>query len=185
MKRKLRIRSIILWLIFLFLVGAFFVPSTFDLLHDKWTINRAVAHARSIRVEHYRSAFESETFREEIIAARDLPPEDFHRVNDAFPVGLDVSFPGLVLMCSFNPHHRIIITDASGKVTTIKVCFECDHTEIDRAGQPDGDIHTTPFIWRRSLRNFFASEGMPNSPDLYRHIHLQYAETNQAPTAAH
>jgi hypothetical protein len=180
LKRRIKIGSIIKLALLLILLGVFFGPSTFYLLMDKWAINRAVAHAKSIRLEHYRNAIDN-FGTEQIIASKDLAPEDFHRVSDAFPVGLDASFPGLVPMCIFNPHHRIIITDASGNMTAIRVCFECDHTEITHGDQPYGDTHVTPFIWMRTLRKFFADEGMPNSPELYRRAYSQQPETNQAP----
>jgi len=184
MKRKLKPGSVFKWIFLLLFFGFFFGPSNFELWRQKWIISQALAHAKSVRLEHYRGAIES-FGAEQIIAAKELAPEDFHRVADAFPIVPDIGCPLLVLGCIFNPHHRIIITDASGNVTTIKVCFECDHISITHGDEKLGNAEITPFIWMYTLRNFFASEGMPNSPDLYGHIHLQYAETNQAPSVAH
>jgi hypothetical protein len=165
----------------------FLMPSMLTLFKEKWIISRAVASAKSIRLEHYRIDYKADekeqklVVKEQILAAKDLAPEDFHRINDAFPVGLDIGFPFLELMCLFNPHHRIIMTDASGKVTTVQVCFECDHFSILHGDQKYGDVVRTPFIWMTSLRNFFAEEGMPNSPDLYRPHYSEVPETHQAP----
>jgi hypothetical protein len=176
---RFAIKRIFIGLLLLIIIG---LP-TFDLLREKWIISRALAHAKSVRLEHYRNAIDN-FGNEQIISSSSLAPEDFHSVGDAFPIFLDLGFPLVTSGCLFNPHHRIIIADASGKVTTIQVCFECDHIGISHGDQHYGDIQGTPFIWMRTLRDFFAKEGMPNSPELYRRSHSVEAETNQAPSAS-
>ena len=174
------IRSVLKWMFVGFFFLFFITPSTFDLLKEKWVISRALANAKSVRLEHYRNYIDTGG-SEAIIAAKNLDPKDFHRVGAAFPFFLDVGFPGLELKCIFNPHHRIVITDASGNVTVIRVCFECDQLEIAKGDQKYGDIEGTPFIWMHTLRRFFAEEGMPNSPEFYRRSYPDVRETNQAP----
>lgn len=145
MKRKLTFGSIIQWTWIACFVSLFIAPSTFYLLREKWTISYAVAHAKSIRLEHYRNVIDTHG-REEIIATKDLAPKDFHLVSNAFPVFLDIGFPGDTWGCLFNPHHRIIITDAAGNITTIRVCFECDHIDTTHGNQPFGNIIDTPYL---------------------------------------
>ncbi len=188
MKSKVTRRSILRWALMAFFLLVFFAPSTFDLLKEKWVISRAVANAKSIRLEHYRNridGFDSE----QIIASKELSSEDFHKVAATFPVCLDAGLPGSELACIFNPHHRIIITDFSGNVTVIRVCFECDHFDVTHGNQEYGEITRTPFVWMATLRRFFADEGMPNSPELYRpnwaaQPVIPAPATNAAPTGA-
>ena len=149
-----------------FFLGAFIWPYTLRVLEVRREISREIPEAGSIRIEQYRSSFENGFMGEQIFAVKNLDPKDFHKVLDAFPAGLDVGFPLAETMCVFNPHHRIII-EQGGFVTTIHVCFECDHYDMTFDGAKFGEIKGTPIIWMRSLRRFFADEGMPDSPELY------------------
>jgi hypothetical protein len=74
------------------------------------------------------------------------------------------SIPGStgVKQCIFNPHHRIIIKDGTGKENVVRVCFMCDQYEVN-----NGAIHDIPSAWLPTIRSFFAKEGMPPSPDDY------------------
>jgi hypothetical protein len=149
-----------------FALTGFFIPTAF-LLKGKLDVAHAMDHAKSIRLEHFEHVWMQNTRVERIIAAKNLAPEDFHRVSDAFSFGVDISvlIPiGFETACMFNPHHRILIKDAKGNVTVILVCFECDHYQIGH-----GDIIITPFSWQHSLRRFFREEGMPEDPQDDRH----------------
>ncbi len=160
------------WIFLLLFVALFIAPFTFELLKEKWEIHQLLVHAKSIRIEQYRSWIDTMAFggtdKDEVIASKELAPEKFYKVGGAFPIAPDVGIPGIEVGCSFNPHHRIIITDAEGNVTTIRVCFECDHIGISHRDQKYDDIKGTPFVWMWSLRHFFAEEGMPDAPELYR-----------------
>jgi hypothetical protein len=132
-----------------------------------------------VRLEHYRNAIENWGV-DKVIASKDLPPSKFLGVWAAFPPFLDLGIPGADTACIFNPHHRIIITDVSGNVTTIEVCFECDHISILHGNERYGQTERTPLLWMWTLRRYFSQEGMPNSPGLYRRQwHDQ--STNAAP----
>ncbi len=171
-------------LVFLILLGVIFIaPFTFKLLRVKWEVHRLLANAKSVQIQHYRSWIDTGG-KEQIIASRILAPTEYHKVAEAFPMGPDMGFPGGLWKCAPNPHHRIIITDASGNVTTISVCFECDHVELTQGGEKEGDLFYNPFIWRGSLRQFFADEGMAYSPGIYRNFDPATVSTNTPPTAA-
>jgi len=175
------------WFSLLFLLGVLVVPATLHLLWEKWKIHELVAHARSIRLEQFRSRLETMTIngegKEEIIASKNLTPGEFFRVSGGFPLFVDVGFSGLASGCLFNPHHRILITDEAGNVTTIEVCFECDHVKIESATGKETDYFGTPLIWQWSLRRFFAAEGMADSPGHYR-SGPGFESTNAPPIAA-
>ncbi len=163
MKGKLLGIGVVLMIVVIILA----VPATTRLADEKKQISQALASAKEIRLEHYRTALETGG-SEQIIASKNLAPKDFHRVGDAFPLAPDVGLPGLTRGCLFNPHHRLIITDALGKRTVIEVCFECDHVGIRHGyNKEGGEVVGTPFVWMITLRHFFAEEGMPNSPQLY------------------
>jgi len=161
-----------LWIGLFLFVAVFIAPFTLELLKEKLKIHQLLTHAESIRVEHFHSWVDMMAIdgsgKEQIITSKTLPRAEFQKVADAFPIGPDIGFPGGMYKCAPNPHHRIIITDASGNVTTISVCFDCDHVEIKRADEKVGDLFRTPFIWMGSLRQLFADEGMAYSPEIYR-----------------
>ncbi len=100
------------------------------------------------------------------------------------PIVPDLGFPFLEKGCLFNPHHRIVITDAAGKVTVIRVCFECDHLTIGDEDPYHGQLSGMPLVWSYTLRRFFDAEGMPNSPQIYYDAETgRWPETN-APISA-
>ncbi len=189
-KRGRRIRW--RWVVSGVFLALFVLPPTCGLVVARAKIAYLISHAKSVRAEHYVIArhFDEKSNRlsqeEIVLASKDLPSTDFNRVEDAFPVFFDLGVPGLEKMCLFNPHHRIVITDKSGKVTVIRVCFECDHLTIGDEDPYQGILNGMPFLWSFSLRRFFEQEGMPNSPETYYAAETgrwlrQLPETNAAP----
>lgn len=144
----------ILGLVAAFLLVVCVIEPTAVAVREHMEIVHAVKHARTIELVHYNPGIGS---AEDLIvyARKKLEPSDFHRVLDTMPLVPDTGIWSMELMCLFNPHHKIIVTDSDGRQTVIRVCFECDHVRIDQ-----GDTIGTPWAWRGRLRKFFADEGM-------------------------
>ncbi len=136
---------------------------TFFLVVDKWKVDSVLHTAKSIQLIHYNPYVHRGGTSEIVYATKDLDPKDFYKVSAAFPLFLDFGFPCDFSGCLFEPHHRIVITDETGKQTVIRVCFLCDHYQIG----PKSTISVTPFAWRWALRRLFEDEGMPYQPDRY------------------
>ena len=160
----------LLWIVGILLL--FCIEPTYTLLKEKWIIDSAVSRAKSIKIVHYNP--HSFLLPEEIVYdTKELKPEEFYKVSRAFPVFLDIGDPFGQGSCIFDPHHRIVITDAEGKETIIRVCFNCDHVSIGKEYALG-----TPFVWRLSLRHFFDSEGLPYQPDRYQKDLQEYWKTH-------
>ncbi len=131
---------------------------------EKWQIDTAVRNAKSIEIVHFNPYCRAPFQKEIIYGTKILKKEDFHKVSDAFPYCLDISCPLIMTMCSFDPHHRIVITDASGQQKVIQVCFICTHVQVGEKG----GIIPMPFLWISPLHRFFKEEGLPYQPDRYQ-----------------
>jgi hypothetical protein len=153
-------------------IFTFVVVPTFNLLEQKWVIDHAIRHAQSIKLIHYNPY--AHFGRPEIIyGTKELDPKDFDKVLEAFPLAIDVGFPVDPTGCLFDPHHRIVITDASGQQTVIRVCFLCDHYQVGALG----GVSVTPYVWRATLNHFFTEEGLPYQPDRYMKDYLKSSST--------
>ncbi len=176
-ERPFRVRLIhyLFWTLGVLLL--FCIEPTYILLKEKWIIESAVRNAKSIQVIHYNPYFHPGE-PEMIYDTKELKPQEFDQVSGAFPVCLDIGFPGIETSCLFSPHHRIVMKDKEGHETVIRVCFICDHFAI---GDSEGEIFATPFAWRPALRHFFEKEGQPFRPDRYMEDRQQYWKTHPLP----
>jgi len=144
-----RVLRIFGWCILAYLIVTGILVPTWTVLKTHWAIANALHNAKSVKLIHYNH--HPGFISEKIYDTKELAPEDFHKVADAFPSCPDISLLapfGLITGCLFDPHHRIVITDASGNVTIIRVCFECDHYQIG----DDSPTQVTPYIWQYTLR---------------------------------
>jgi hypothetical protein len=117
-------------------------------------------------LEKYQNEMDFFGAKEKVLSTRALAPADFHKVGDAFPLGISFNIPGNMKKCIFEPHHRIIIADAAGNVTLVRVCFICDAVALGDDAHLDL-FEYPPDAWKKTLRQFFTDEGMPESIDLY------------------
>jgi hypothetical protein len=163
-----RLLSAFGWSFLALIVFGFVGIPTWTLLTEKWAIESALKNAKSVELIHY-NPYSQMLGSEMIYGTKELDPKDFHKISDAFPLSIDVGFPVDGYTCIFAPHHRIVITDADGKQTVIRVCFICDHCQVGN----DESTFITPYVWRSSLRQFFIEEGLPFQPDRYQQDYIQ------------
>ena len=164
-KRNLSLES----KLFLYLFGSLIllfclIYPTGVAIYEKWQIDTAVWNAKTIEIVHYNPYCRVPFQKEIIYGTQILKKEDFHKVSDAFPYCLDISCPLIMTMCSFDPHHRIVITDAAGQQKVIQVCFICTHVQVGEKGR----IIPMPFFWISPLHRFFKEQGLPYQPSRYQ-----------------
>jgi hypothetical protein len=151
----------LLAIVVFFFVG---VPS-WRAIEGWWNIRSALANAQSVKLVHFNPYAHTHTPDSEMIyGTKDLNSDQFSKVTWSFPPVPDLGLPSDLTKCIFDPHHKIVITDSTGRETVIKVCFLCDHIQIGETGE----IFCTPFLWRPLLHKFFDEEGLPYTPDRYR-----------------
>jgi len=150
---------------FLALAIFFIGIPTWKAIEGWWTIRSALANAQSVKLVHYNpySHISMTPGSEIIYGTKDISRAEFSKITWAFPPVPDYGMPSDPWNCTFDPHHKIVITDAAGRQTVIKVCFLCDHVQIGE----NGEIFCTPFLWRPLLHKFFDDEGLPYTPDRY------------------
>ena len=127
-------------------------------------ITWALHDAKSVKLVHYNPYTHIFSAKELVYGTKDLSPGEFSKVSWTFPPCPDFGMPTDPYLCTFDPHHRIVITDSAGNETIIRVCIICDHVQIGDKTEP----FVTPFIWRPLLRHFFEEEGLPYTPDRYQ-----------------
>jgi len=153
---------------------------TWKAVHGWWEIRSALANAKSVELVHFNPYADHFAFTPRIVyGMKELKPEDFGKVLAAFPPLPDFGMPSDPYECVFDPHHKIVITDASGHETVIRVCFICDHVQIGEKG----DIFCTPLLWRPLLHKFFDDEGLPFTPDRYMEDYLNSTKDVKIPSA--
>jgi hypothetical protein len=150
----------------LLLIALFFfvgIP-TWRAVSGWWEIRSALSHGKSVKLIHYNPyAGRIGNSSEIIYGTKDLSPGDYSKVSGAFLPLPDFGMPSDSYGCLFDPHHKIVITDAAGNETVIRVCFLCDHVQIGEGSK----TFCTPFLWRPLLHKFFNDEGLPYTPDRY------------------
>jgi len=141
-----RVRNGMLVFLAFLLVVTMAIPSA-DVWWKRRQIAEAVRGAARVRLEEYT------TFRR--LKSEPLAAADFHEVVEALPVTWQVGIPGLVMYC-YVPHHRVVITDAQGRETTLGVCFGCNQLKLDRGG-----VWNAPEAWQQPLRALFLRHEVP------------------------
>jgi hypothetical protein len=123
----------------------------------------ALDNPKSVRVVEHSDRSDIRGFnpdyKEVTYATVTLTPVQVQDLRKALPIRLDYSGLG-ELMCIFEEHHYIEITESDGTVTTVHICFHCGqlivNKEVDRI---------MPIGWHSTLSNFISSIGLhPDGP---------------------
>lgn len=145
-----RWRRIQIWIGILCLVVFVGIP-TAQVLGARFQIASALRSASSVRLEEYSYP--------RTLTSRVLTPAEYRQVTDAMPITLKVGIPGVIYRC-FDPHHRVVITDASQREMTLDVCFTCQGFCLT-----GNDVLITPSAWRQRLRQLFLRHDIPIRKD--------------------
>ena len=124
----------------------------------------ALDHASSVKVVEHSCQWDNPhgidlNYKEVTYATVILKQDQIESLREALPLRLDYS--GMLdLMCIFEEHHYIEITEQDGSVMTLHICFHCSEIELNNEYQ-----RIMPLGWYSSLSRFIISLGLhPNGP---------------------
>jgi hypothetical protein len=141
--------------------------SVFPPLARGWSLHhrllKALDEAESVQVVEHSDRWDKHFFdpdyKEIVYASIELKPDQKEGLRRAFPPSLDYSGYG-ELMCIFEEHHYIKITEKDGSILTLHICFHCGQIILNDEGD-----RIMPIGWSSTLGKFIASIGLhPDGP---------------------
>lgn len=111
----------------------------------------AVRAAQSVRLEEF--------VRGEKLTVKELDLAQRQRLIDELPPNF---YATLLIARCYVPHHRIVMSDTTGKEIVLEICFSCNEVRFDKSG-----IVMLPDGWKTFLRDLFSSHQVPIRPEEY------------------